>query len=44
VSEEEEMDHQDLQEDSKYGVWALSGGWNVANEDFMSNVNFYFLN
>ncbi|RTY98584.1 SusC/RagA family TonB-linked outer membrane protein [Flavobacterium sp. RSP49] len=28
-------------QDSKYGnFWALSAGWNVINEEFMSNVNF----
>jgi TonB-linked SusC/RagA family outer membrane protein len=29
-------------ENKKYGnFWALSGGWNVINEEFMSNSNFF---
>ncbi|MFV8359373.1 SusC/RagA family TonB-linked outer membrane protein [Flavobacterium sp. LS1P3] len=29
-------------ENKKFGnFWALSGGWNLINEDFMSNVNFF---
>jgi hypothetical protein len=37
------MGHLDSQENISMGVWALSGGWNIANEDFMSNVKIYFL-
>jgi hypothetical protein len=30
-------------ENNKYGeFWALSGGWNIANEEFMSNVKINF--
>jgi hypothetical protein len=29
-------------ENRKYGeFWAVSGGWNIANEEFMSNVKLF---
>jgi hypothetical protein len=28
-------------ENNKYEFWALSGGWNIANEEFMSNVKLF---
>jgi hypothetical protein len=39
--QEEEMVSR-FAENNKYGeFWALSGGWNIANEEFMSNVKLF---